>query len=165
MDAFFFFLSQDRPSYQQPEREILQWSDSHQKEVALGGLAHPFFHTRGARIDNSLCTESQPMTSDQMVSVSPIWQLWHVGKGPDEFAKTSVLSPHDFCLFKTGNSCTPQNLQSSNPSDLGASDPQGPEGSAQSFQRNVTVPQVSVHKIYKSHSLVRISFQSTLEIC
>ncbi len=27
------------------------------------------------------------MTSDQMVSVSPIWQLGHVGKGPDVFAK------------------------------------------------------------------------------
>ncbi len=29
----------------------------------------------------------EPMTRDQMVSVSPIWQLGHVGKGADVFAK------------------------------------------------------------------------------
>ncbi len=29
----------------------------------------------------------QPMTSDQLVSVSPIWQLGHVEEGPDVFAE------------------------------------------------------------------------------
>ncbi len=42
------------------------------------------------------------MTSDQMVSVSPIWQLGHVGKGPDVFAKPPYcagLSQHSSEMF------------------------------------------------------------------
>ncbi len=31
--------------------------------------------------------QQEPMTSDQMVSASLIWQLWHVGKGLDVFAE------------------------------------------------------------------------------
>ncbi len=32
-----------------------------------------------------------PMKSNQMVSVSPIWQLGHVEKGPDPFAESPYL--------------------------------------------------------------------------
>ncbi len=45
------------------------------------------------------------MTSDQMVSVSPIWQLGYVGKGPDVFAKSPYCDDQfvDTCCL--GLSC------------------------------------------------------------
>ncbi len=48
----------------------------------------------------------EPMTSDQMVSVSPIWQLGHIGQGTDVFAEPPYCSAqvveHLFVLMQRG---------------------------------------------------------------
>ncbi len=46
-------------------------------------------------------TPWEPMTSDQMISVSPIFQLGYVGKGADVFAESLYCLTKTFCELFT----------------------------------------------------------------